>query len=271
MLDFVPPPERCRSGWSGMIDRICVPGRGTARGGNWWGVIAALVLAGMISGTGIGVAEGRIEGVGDILSRSASDTFSHDRHERLACMTCHLSSSGSMLTFQPPRGCQICHHSDEAQKGCAACHGPGKVPDAIEVHIAIAVPNEVARERPVAFQHAWHDALPCTACHGKRVTMEPADSVQTCRGCHVKHHESGRTCATCHRTESITQPHSLPVQAHVACDRCHSTAAIAPLTPTRTFCLVCHDPSVDHHPERECVACHLQASPEDYRARLLKH
>jgi DnaJ-class molecular chaperone len=100
--------------------------------------------------------------------------------------------------------------------------------------------------------------------------MEPTDSAQTCRGCHAEHHANGRSCATCHRTERITAAHAPPVQAHLACNACHPTAAIAPLTPTRSFCLVCHGPGVDHHPERECVACHLLATPEEYRPRLLK-
>jgi hypothetical protein len=65
-------------------------------------------------------------------------------------------------------------------------------------------------------------------------------------------------------------PHARPARVHVACDACHATAAIAALSPTRTFCLVCHGPEVDHNPARECSSCHLQAAPDQYRARLLK-
>jgi len=234
-------------------------------------VLAVLVVAACVSGAGATRAQGRDGGPRDVPASSTADTFSHNRHERLACMTCHLSSSGSMLTFEPPRGCQICHHVEEARAGCARCHEAASVPDTLPVRLTIAAADDPPLARTVAFQHAWHSALPCTSCHGTQVTMEPVDSAQTCRGCHDQHHESGRACATCHRTESITRPHSQPVQAHVACDRCHATAAIAPLTPTRSFCLVCHEPTVDHHPERQCVVCHLQASPEDYRARLLKN
>jgi hypothetical protein len=56
----------------------------------------------------------------------------------------------------------------------------------------------------------------------------------------------------------------------VACDACHATAAIAALTPTRSLCLACHGPAVDHNPKRECSSCHLQAPPDQYRAQLLK-
>jgi len=232
--------------------------------------LAVLLLATLLSGARVGNAHGQTGGAASAPTAPAADTFAHVRHEKLACMTCHLSSSGSMLTFQPPRGCQICHHVDQARNGCAQCHAAGNLPDTIAVHVRIAAAGDPPLDRAIAFRHERHAALQCRACHGQPVTMEPTDSAGTCRGCHADHHQSGRSCATCHRTERITQAHAPPVQAHVACDRCHTTAAIAPLTPTRSFCLVCHDPGVDHHPERECVVCHLQASPADYRPLLLK-
>jgi len=40
------------------------------------------------------------------------------------------------------------------------------------------------------------------------------------------------------------------------------------LTPTRSFCLTCHDAEVDHYAPKECTVCHLQATPEGYRTRL---
>ena len=52
-----------------------------------------------------------------------ADTFSHARHRRLACITCHTTSSPTRtLTFEPPRGCQICHHQRPASSKCATCH-----------------------------------------------------------------------------------------------------------------------------------------------------
>ncbi len=270
MLEFVPPPDGYRIGLPDAIGRSGASRRSVMHNGHRWGWLPILVLVALVTGTGVAGAQGQDDGSETGVTRSTTDTFSHNRHERLACMTCHLSSSGSMLTFESPRGCQICHHVEEARNGCARCHAPGSVTDTLAVSLTIAAADDPPLERTVSFQHAWHSGLECTACHGKRVTMEPVDSAQTCRGCHVEHHQDGRACATCHRTESITQPHSLPVHTHVACDRCHTTAAIAPLTPTRSFCLVCHDPSVDHHAEGECVVCHLQASPEEYRPHLLK-
>jgi len=228
----------------------------------------ALPLAGIVvSGAG-----GRPASVPDAAAPAAVavDSFSHARHQRLACLTCHLSNSGSVLTFEPPRGCQICHHTIEARAGCDRCHEPGSIPATLEIPVAIAAAGHPPRTRTVAFPHEEHTELPCRGCHAQAVTLEPVDSAQSCRGCHAEHHEVGRTCATCHRTEHIVAPHAPPVQAHEACDACHPTDAIAPLTPTRSFCLTCHDPAVDHHQERECVACHLQSTPEAYRSHLLQ-
>jgi len=203
------------------------------------------------------------------ISPVSSDTFPHARHQKLACLVCHLPRSQTLLTFQPPRGCQICHHTDPPRNDCARCHEPDSLPKTLEVHIAIAAAGKPARDRMVAFPHGRHAELRCVACHGQPVTMAPLDSATTCRGCHAEHHEAGRSCATCHRTESIAQTHALPVNAHVACDACHPTGAITPLSPTRSFCLVCHDPAVDHNPGRECTTCHLQSDPQEYRGRLL--
>jgi hypothetical protein len=199
-----------------------------------------------------------------------SDTFAHPLHKKLACLTCHLSTSGKKLTFEPPRGCQICHHQNPAKADCAECHTKERMPEAIAVPVSIKAAGKPARDRTVAFRHETHKDLKCAGCHSTVVSLSPADSVLTCQGCHDKHHADGRDCASCHRTATITEAHALPARPHVACDACHATAAIAALRPTRTFCLACHPPSVDHYAGRECSSCHLQAQPDQYRARLLK-
>ena len=199
-----------------------------------------------------------------------SDTFAHPLHKKLACLTCHLSTSGEKLTFEPPRGCQICHHQNPAKADCTECHKKDEMPEVVAVSVTVKAAEKPGRDRSVAFRHETHKDLRCTGCHTTAVSLAPADSVVTCQGCHDKHHENGRYCASCHRIASITQVHSQPARIHVACDACHPTAAIAPLTPTRTLCLTCHPPAVDHHEGKECSTCHLQAPPDEYRPRLLK-
>jgi hypothetical protein len=198
------------------------------------------------------------------------DTFPHRRHVTVACLVCHLSRTGERLTFQPPRGCQICHHQVESRGGCVQCHQQTRLADTLAARLVVQVEPHAPRSRPVAFPHQRHTDLDCEACHTGSVSMAPVDSAAGCTGCHEQHHEPNRACAVCHRTESVTPAHARPVRPHVACDACHASAAIARLSPTRSFCLACHEPAVDHHPARECVACHLQLEPDEYRSRLRK-
>jgi hypothetical protein len=100
------------------------------------------------------------------------------------------------------------------------------------------------------------------------VTLAPADSVRTCASCHADHHAEGRACASCHRTDAISAPHEQPVEAHQACDACHTAATVARLVPVRSFCLTCHSAKVDHYAPKECAACHFQSSPAELQPRL---
>jgi hypothetical protein len=204
------------------------------------------------------------------LPAEPSDTFSHPIHKKLACLTCHLSKTGARLTFEAPRGCQICHHQAPERSKCADCHGSDELPEIMARQVRIAAAGKPPRERSVAFRHETHKESACINCHTARVSLTPADSVASCTGCHTEHHKEGRDCASCHRTTLASDPHAPPANAHAACDACHATAAIAPLEPTRTLCLACHLETVDHYRDRECTVCHLQAHPSEYRARLLK-
>jgi hypothetical protein len=105
-------------------------------------------------------------------------------------------------------------------------------------------------------------------CHQTPASLAPTPEAVGCTGCHENHHTADRDCATCHRTAQIVTAHKPPVDAHRACNRCHAAATVAALTPSRSFCLACHDPEVNHYAPKECTVCHLQATPEGYRARL---
>jgi hypothetical protein len=227
-----------------------------------------LVAPGRARGQGSGPPEddppeGRID-----VSVSPSDTFSHDRHSELACLTCHDLRSRERLTFEAPRGCQICHHQRPAQADCRACHQPSELEPALPTQVAVAVPQHDRRRRTVQFPHAKHDTLACTGCHVSPVTLAPPDSVLTCAGCHDQHHAQSRDCAACHRTAAIREAHERPVEAHVGCDACHTEATVARLVPTRSFCLACHGPEQDHYPSKECSACHFQRTPDELEPRL---
>jgi hypothetical protein len=201
---------------------------------------------------------------GDALSRPSSpaDTFSHPRHRRLACITCHdPASKGRRLTFEAPRGCEICHHQRPAKSECTTCHERGELAGPVQVQVAVAVPRHESRRRTVGFEHSAHGRVACIDCHAAPVSLAPPDSVRSCSACHADHHAEGRTCATCHRSAETRAAHVRPVQAHVACAECHTEATVARLVPTRSFCLACHEPAQDHYPLWECSTCHFQQSP----------
>jgi hypothetical protein len=201
-------------------------------------------------------------------ARTPSDTFSHDRHRKLACLTCHVLKDDERLTFAPPRGCQICHHQRPARAECRSCHQDSELELPRPTQVAVEVRDHQRRRRTVQFPHARHDTLACLSCHVRPVTLEPPDSVQTCVGCHDDHHVEKRDCAGCHRTAAIAEAHKPPVQAHQACDACHTETTVARLVPTRSFCLACHQPEQDHYPAKECSACHFQRSPTDLKPQL---
>jgi hypothetical protein len=204
------------------------------------------------------------------VSPAPVDSFEHARHKSMTCITCHRTSSQSDdLSFTPPRGCQICHHSATAGRPCAACHEPSSQgPESVRV--TVTVPEHAPRAREVAFQHTPHERLACKECHTTPVSLEPAVPVKTCASCHEAHHTEAKDCATCHAGGNITQPHSPPAVAHQNCSACHTPADVAQLTPSRPFCLTCHQPQAEHFRAQECTSCHLGATPAEWRSRLLR-
>jgi hypothetical protein len=216
------------------------------------------------------VDPGRSRGQGDSPpTASPSDTFSHQRHRKLACITCHSTTSRrSDLTFERPRGCQICHHQAPARSQCSSCHESDEVDVARPLTVEIAVPNHAPRPRPVVFEHTTHGKLACAQCHTTPVSLEPEPRVKACIACHDEHHTSPTNCAACHRTAQITPAHAQPVDAHAGCVECHDQSTVSQLTPGRSFCLTCHSSNVDHFAPRECSQCHLLSSPQAYRAHL---
>ena len=208
-----------------------------------------------------------------ILGIPPPDSFSHSRHRNLACLTCHVPNMPrSRLTFERPRGCQICHHQAPATSRCAQCHASSELaePGARVVTVAVktTTPPAAPRDRTVPFSHPEHADVRCADCHTTRVTLAPPDSVVTCIGCHVQHHEPARTCAQCHRTDATLPAHAKLDDAHAGCTNCHAPATVARLEPARNFCLSCHPASTDHYAPRECSTCHFQAEPAALRPRL---
>ena len=206
-----------------------------------------------------------------LVSVAPADSFEHSRHKDLQCIACHpTSSTTSRLNFTAPRGCQICHHTSAAaaQGNCSACHAPASLTTEA-VSVTVTVPRHAPRPREVSFQHARHQQVACKECHATPVSLEPTPSAKACVACHDQHHTEARDCAACHAGGNVSAPHTPPTAAHVGCDGCHTPARVAQLTPSRPFCLTCHQAQSEHYPAQECTPCHLNATPAEWRSRLI--
>lgn len=196
------------------------------------------------------------------------DTFEHARHTRLPCLTCHDPRSQQRLTFEPGRGCQICHHQAPERSACGRCHAAADLEAPRPRTISVAVRGVAPLARTVGFRHAVHDSTRCVSCHVTPVTLAPTDSVLACTSCHAQHAATTNGCVTCHAAATPFPAHAPPVDAHRACARCHAATIVAALTPTRALCLTCHAAQQDHQPGRDCTSCHLQAGAAEFRAAL---
>ncbi|HET8622095.1 MAG TPA: cytochrome c3 family protein [Gemmatimonadales bacterium] len=198
----------------------------------------------------------------------ARDSFSHRQHRKLKCVTCHdVESKSNALTFEAPRGCLICHHQAPDKRDCAACHTPDEVRTLSHGEvIRVAVERAPTRARGVTFDHESHKSLRCRECHVEPVTLATAADTKSCVSCHDAHHEAGGNCAACHMPQPNREAHTRA--SHVRCSACHESATVARLSPTRSFCLGCHEPAVDHYRDRECTVCHMLSSPEAIRPAL---
>ena len=93
--------------------------------------------------------------------RAPTDTFPHDRHEALACLDCHVTEEGhGNLTFEPPRGCDACHHRDPSISDCAACHAAEDLAAPYPRTFTVTVEDHAPRPRTVAFAHTIHAKKP---------------------------------------------------------------------------------------------------------------
>jgi hypothetical protein len=203
---------------------------------------------------------------------ATADTFPHARHAKLACLVCHSNTSTrSRLTFERPRGCQICHHQAASSARCATCHQQSEMAAPQKASMTVTVPGHPARPRPVDFVHARHTMKKCVDCHTTPVTLAAAPTIAQCKDCHSDHHAAGRACSGCHSVADPKAAHTSLEVAHERCDACHTATTVAELTPTRTFCSTCHaKQAADHYPQQECSACHFLADPGTYRGKLTK-
>lgn len=125
------------------------------------------------------------------------------------------------------------------------------------------------------FEHARHESLACTTCHGTTTghgTLKTAVA-RNCQGCHHANNPTGLDCARCHTKAELSPPRAVsatvsltvwtepkqralpfdhPRHEGIACATCHGTALDRTV---QRDCASCH---ADHHQaERNCNACHV--------------
>lgn len=232
------------------------------------GAAGAAGASGATGGTG---AAGGHPGRAADAPLAAADTFPHERHKKLACLECHETGTGhGRLTFEPPRGCALCHHQAPPVDKCATCHRPEQYGVGKPATVTIKVPDRDPRPRSVEFLHERHTTRTCLECHTTPVTLRVPPTTSSCQDCHSEHHEVGPTCSACHQIADPRLEHKAPDVAHQRCDACHTPQTIAQLTPTRALCSTCHAPQAkEHYEARECTTCHFLAEPAAYRPFLL--
>ncbi len=207
-----------------------------------------------------------------LASTAVRDSFPHNRHTSLPCLTCHtVNRSGRGLVFEAPRGCDLCHHQKVfagtvAPQDCARCHAGEQVAAPRSIEVSVQVGARAPAARPVAFRHERHQRLGCSDCH-RPPNVVPPDSVRSCRACHDQHHRETSGCTQCHSRSETPAAHTRAT--HTGCDACHTPARIAGLVPARNFCLTCHEAQRAHQPARECSTCHFLETPEQFKARLV--
>jgi hypothetical protein len=198
--------------------------------------------------------------------------------------------------------CIVCHEAHEFRiphggHDCTACHtdiyqdAPIRVSAAPSGHPPVRlaalgflpaldqVPGQarVLTRDTLAFWHAQHRGVECTACHSSR-ERHGAVTVTSLRDCRSCHHTApvATPCVGCHDRNAVRRLPSLPVQRvmnirvgrldrprrtlpfshadHLRydCQRCH-TQGLA-LSAAALNCAGCHQ---EHHqPDVSCMACH---------------
>lgn len=176
----------------------------------------------------------------------------HATHGQTECVECHVPPAASADSRPTPAECSACHHAGDRRQACARCHTAPPAPLAVAATFTVA-DRPAGVERPLSFDHARHDAIPCRTCHTGGVTLAVE---RTCASCHDDHHRPAADCATCHAAFPLGTHEGT---AHRGCDGagCHRASPALAAPGPRNVCLVCHRAQVDHEPGGECRECHF--------------
>jgi hypothetical protein len=186
---------------------------------------------------------------------SSARPFDHDRHEAIACTTCHGAGAQHRTSrVEGAAGCAACHHQSGGARTCASCHAPGTLPEpgTVQRELTFGVWS-AARSRELPFGHELHTGVACQECHRTPVTLAMDRS---CGSCHESHHTATANCDACHSTP-LLPIHGAEVHLSCAGAGCHAPGVAPPPALSRALCIACHPQQRGHEADGSCASCHL--------------
>jgi nitrate/TMAO reductase-like tetraheme cytochrome c subunit len=180
--------------------------------------------------------------------------FRHAQHRDVDCAACHSTEqSHGAVAITSFAECRSCHHTGPVAEPCTRCHERGELVRQYRAVQPMRIASAPAVNRAITFDHRWHQAESCNACHTAGLTQSAA--AVSCTACHEEHHRPDTNCRLCHTPPS---PQAHTATAHLTCTGagCHTPPPFQGVPRTRQLCLSCHQELVDHYPGRNCVDCH---------------
>jgi len=199
---------------------------------------------------------------------TATLMFRHSPHRQQPCTACHAPKLEHTETpVMTVATCQSCHHSaasGSSTQECLSCHRQARVA-AVRTQVTrtldIRVGKLVRPERVLPFDHSLHLGTECSTCH-MGAGPELAAAASDCDSCHAPHSNPDAACSSCHE-QPPAGAHTRA--AHLGCDGagCHQRVpeGVRQQLRARPGCLACHGDRAEHHPDRNCVECHLLPPP----------
>ena len=202
------------------------------------------------------------------------------KHEHIACVECHKTSTRNGQKFQEFKGvqatkCTNCHkdpHDNKFGQNCAQCHNN-------ESFTAVGGVKNFDHNKADFKLEGKHLNVACNKCH--KVKLTNPLNFKNCTDCHTDYHNKqfakngiSLDCSTCHNVKSFTgfsytmEQHNasmFPLKgAHVAtpCYACHKKQDKWKFREIGKNCIDCHENihqsviSDKYYPDGNCEACH---------------
>ena len=184
-------------------------------------------------------------------------TFSHQKHQETACLTCHQSQETPQLPTMAT--CASCHDGQKAPDRCSTCH------DLKEPRLQAYHPSGW---RTLHAEYAQADEPSCLMCHDRDASVRPQNPAPVCGSCHtqenfaLKIHPQNYRFLHPQEFEARTQDCTSCHQGFETCQSCHEKERIYPMDHNSIHWVAgieeeggLHAQEARTDPEK-CLACH---------------